>query len=542
MGHNHRFTGHVTDKEKPNVIFSSNIPLRIASCVAEMHLFLGGTTSRLVELAPSLGELEIVVELNNLLIQNRLLPPYELVRRNLIFVAKSRSHTPQPGAGNGEVLGFTGVWRSIFAMKTANEVFVVCFRVKLASLQIDLAQPANVLIQFHHDDSYDLLAKCDNSILEYVTAYIRTRLLAELKSNTDICMDISNSNTILQELPVNELASQIKLMQNSGGLEFDGASFIDTTLDGIDTSLHIEKQLVFDDEDFDPSDEEIRILQSDDSGKCTATEDDDDVRVALLDVSRVTLGETDIDSVLSVSVMDEQQDTVSRFDGLLAPIIMRNADVGGESSPDEEESDELFIADLQNLRHNNRTRTNGSISIGASNDIFSDHLDLAAPCSDLSLDADEIHIDEYTSEPRDGTLEPCTPSKSAPLILNESSPILRQYSLLLRLVSPSKPWVSPTKRMQGVSRQQSTPEMQVRKKSSFAFVSNDDNSGLEFAFRDKSEAVPSFIKEDKKFKFIKVGKVQKFVSLFEEQMDKEPASNAASRNNTRPGSPLKRTE
>ena len=67
-------------------------------------------------------------------------------------------------------------------------------------------------------------------------------------------------------------------------------------------------------------------------------------------------------------------------------------------------------------------------------------------------------------------------------------------------------------------------------------ISTDENYGLEYAFRDKSPTVPSYIKQDKKFKFIKVGKVQKFVNLFEEQA---PASTPTSRFTSRTGSPLR---
>lgn len=55
------------------------------------------------------------------------------------------------------------------------------------------------------------------------------------------------------------------------------------------------------------------------------------------------------------------------------------------------------------------------------------------------------------------------------------------------------------------------------KRAFLARRQQDDNEDLEYAFRDKSDQVPQFIRRDKKFKYIKVGKVQKFVSLFEEQ-------------------------
>ncbi|KAK6201348.1 uncharacterized protein RJT21DRAFT_1293 [Scheffersomyces amazonensis] len=65
------------------------------------------------------------------------------------------------------------------------------------------------------------------------------------------------------------------------------------------------------------------------------------------------------------------------------------------------------------------------------------------------------------------------------------------------------------------------PTNTVSKMTSMSLINNDDNTGLEYAYKDKSPTVPSYIKQDKKFRFIKVGKVQKFVDLFEEQMTKE---------------------
>lgn len=553
LGRYHRHHTHVTDPEKPNVIFSSNIPFRIGTCVTEMHLFLGGNASRLVDLAQNIGDLEVVFELNSLLQRNRQLTPFELVRRNLVFVAKGKTELLQPGAENGDAAGFSGVWKSVFAMKAAHEVFVASFRLRLDHLTIDLANPANITVSFHKDGFYELLTLCDSSIITYIGSYIRSRLFAELKNNTDISMDIANSSTILQELPVNELASLIKLMQSNGKLAFDNASFIDTTLDGMESSPILEKQLVFDDGDFDPSDDEIKVLHSDDSGKFTANDDEDDVRASVLEsgVKQITLEELDIDSILhenappSPSKMDTGNNggnngASSHNTLFYAPIVKGDTKSTTSIPISKEENDRQFIADLHSLQHDEQTRTANGTSEATNRGANFKGSDVPGPLSDPSFEVEETHIDDYTPESTDDALEPCTPSKSAPMILNESSPMGPQLSLSIRSPSPEKPFDSPTRPGQRVSRQHSTPEIYVRKKSTLAFISSDDNSGLEFAFRDNSETVPSFIKKDKKFKFIKVGKVQKFVSLFEDQMDKDPGSHITSRNNTRPGSPLKR--
>lgn len=87
-------------------------------------------------------------------------------------------------------------------------------------------------------------------------------------------------------------------------------------------------------------------------------------------------------------------------------------------------------------------------------------------------------------------------------------------------ISRQLPFHSPTKarRANDLSRRTSN--------TSFSMIS-DERYGLEYAYNSHNEDVPSFIKENKKFKFIKVGKVQKFVNLFEEQKNqKEPVTSS----------------
>ena len=65
-----------------------------------------------------------------------------------------------------------------------------------------------------------------------------------------------------------------------------------------------------------------------------------------------------------------------------------------------------------------------------------------------------------------------------------------------------------------------SPSKKVTKKSSsmsVSMINDDDLIDLKYAMNDTD--VPSYIKENKKFKFIKVGKVQKFVNLFEEKSE-----------------------
>lgn len=573
-----RIGPHVIDPQKPNVIFSSNVPTRVANCVAEMHLFLGGKTSRLVDVAPSVGELEVVLEVNSLLQRNGALAPFELVRRNLVFVAKSKNPYKSIKAGprSLDVLdtkGFTGVWKEVLAHKHPSEVFVASFRLTLDRLIIDLANANNMTVEFHQDDLFGLLATCEGMV-EEISTYLRHCLLAELKSNTDISTDISNSSTILQELPFNELASVIKNMHSKNLFALESASFIDTTLEGMDSL--VEKHIVFEDDDFDLSGDDIKILHSDDSGKCTADEDDIPGRSRRNSVSR-----EDIQEILkcvdfgtkdkghshegAIHIDDHGQDNnqdiyshenrgqsniqnvnqdncqdVYHFNRQEARSLVSTHIRHTEESKEDEES--KFISDLQSSEHKQYGRDKNSPKADLSYDVEGINIDDYTPEHSPHKDDAYLHGDDaYLQEENEKDFQN-TPSKSPPMILNESSPISS------RPASPIRPapttLMSPIRPGHIISQKTSTPETELRKKSSFAYISNDDNSGLQFAFRDTSEDVPSFIKENKKFKFIKVGKVQKFVSLFEEQMDKEGndvgGSNVGSRVSTRPGSPLKK--
>lgn len=536
--------------------------------MAEMHLFLGGKTSRLVEVAPSVGELEVVIEVNSLLQRNWALTPFQLVRRNLVFVAKSKtpSKTSRIGHGSPEGLdaaGFSGVWKDVLAHKHPSEVFVANFRLALDTLTIDLANAKNMTIEFHHDELFELLAMCDGVVAE-ISVYLRQCLLAELKNNTDISTDIASSSTILQELPFNELASLIRQMQSRNLFRLDSTSFIDTTVEGMDSL--IEKQdVVFEDDDFDVSGDDIKILHSDDSGKCTANEDDEDHGRA----SRInSISHDDIQELMKSDLENNGNEVIKEQSNGRHEIVKHGSDTNEDvlvtSSNQDVNMDGINkdISDLNNWSQNSSGQNanwDNNTPPQPLEDMLEEDKDTKFPDfhylrnngrsendktqslkdPELSYEVEEFNIDDYTPEHyEEDDFHQAIPTKSAPMLLNESSPLASPVQhVQTTLMSPIGPG-------HAISRQTSTPEIQIRKKSSFAYISSDDNSGLQFAFRDTSEDVPSFIKENKKFKFIKVGKVQKFVSLFEEQMDKDGSAasgnNVGSRVSTRPGSPLKK--
>lgn len=120
-----------------------------------------------------------------------------------------------------------------------------------------------------------------------------------------------------------------------------------------------------------------------------------------------------------------------------------------------------------------------------------------------------------------------------------TSPVKKEFTEDDEIIKISRQlsFQSPTKS----KRSQSLSRM-----SSLSMI-DDDRFGLDYAFNSNGNNVPFFIKDNKKFKFIKVGKVQKFVNLFEEQQKElqdvnitsATSSRRASRTSSRAGSPGK---
>lgn len=578
------------DKERPNLLFSSDIPGKIATCVAELHLYHGGKTSRRVDLLRRISCFDVILELNALLLRNPSLTPSELVRRNLVFVAKSkaREHANPAMAG---FAGFPEVWQAVLGMKKANEIFVVSLRLNIDEFTIDLANVDDISLTFHDNDDYQSLLLCGGSALESVKAYVCRKLLLEIKTNTDISIDITRSSTILQDLPVAEPNAHIEDIYNPATLGVDKIGLFDSTLDGTDVSQLIDKQLVFvDDPEFDSSsDDEFRVLLSDDSGKCTANEDDE------YDMAHLPCG-----PLLNILDVDLQTST-STLEPTLEPTLDPPVDLNlpglnslGELNPglNPDLNPEGLNRDLNPL-----VGPSGDLNppVGPSGDL-NPPVRLDAPAvidAPAALDApialndpvalaSLVGLDAPVVLDAPAILHPAGASSSeSPLVANqeprysdeavcekdeddsfvtELENLRHNHFTLNRVAStPAAPTLSihtndayvaddaldPPLSLSSVASpisgelQRSASEAPLRKKSSFAFVSHDDNQDLEYAFRDKSSTVPQFIKRDKKFKFIKVGKVQKFVNMFEEKVDSRPSSNAASRVGTRPPSPLK---
>lgn len=453
------------DRDRPNFIFLSDIPHKITECVSSLHLFLVGTKRKVVNLAASLQSFEITLELNGLLLRNSKLTPSDLVRKNLIYVARTKVPLKHPFRS---ITQFPEVWQSILAMRTAHETFVVSFSLSIATFTIDMANNNDITLLFVEDASFEALHDCDPLIIVYVENYVRRKLISELNKLADFTVHITNPATILQNLPPVENTSDLEDVYSS--INLDPNQLVDVSLSDIDISYRIEKQLIFsDDTDFDASDDELRILPSDDSAKGTLHEDDELERLFSSD----SLPCIDLSTILD---LDPQQNSSRSVLDLINNIDINELD---SQTPEPER--------------------------------------LAAPF----LEVPKSPMATTVSENQDNSED-------------ELDEVVGDLDL------------SPVRPQRPVFSSMSCDNVSLPKKPSLSFVDHDEKHGLEYAFRNLSPEIPKYIKEDKKFKFIKIGKVQKFVNMFEEHKD-EPkevegsrsGSRVGSRVGTRPASPMR---
>lgn len=583
----------ILDPEKPNILFSSDIPAKIATCVADMHLFEGGATSRLVDLTQSIRSFNIVLELNALLVRVPSLAPSGFVRRNQIFVAKTTKphHILAPPTLHDPRL--LEVWGSVLRSACDGEVFVVSTTLVLEQLTVDLANVANIQIGF----SQPLTVLVDHvNITDTIKEYICRKLRAELRNNSNLPADIANSSTILQELPVPMVSMRDFSSQQ------DESTLFDLTLDSEGV---FEKLFDIGDDDFDVSADELRLLGSDDSGKCTANDDDDEfyadyankIGSEMLSIStafKIIERNLSAHAGNSQESFTFQEENTDREDGI-------NSGKFHEYVQSLNPGEQLSLINSAETLHSNLKDIGpaypdiGCLSLKANpedNITFKKSLlqpALLQPMQELqpnppneSMSGNTIQPDALFSQ-RESSISTsvstfATKSESSTLSngransmtmglqesptlceLNSSrdranleEPGFSSGSILVaetstRTNSPAKSpknqtnfsEFTPKPSGSPVRLAQTTSQSPTGKKTSIALITTEDNFGLEYAFRDQSTEVPSFIKQDKKFKFIKIGKVQKFVHMFEEQTEVEPKSNLGSRNSTRPASPLK---
>ncbi|CCG22783.1 Cta9 protein [Candida orthopsilosis Co 90-125] len=168
-----------------------------------------------------------------------------------------------------------------------------------------------------------------------------------------------------------------------------------------------------------------------------------------------------------------------------------------------------FLENINNLRHNDEDK---ELNVDGEQVLFhNETLKQPIKFSPLTPE-DHIHLDDLIEVSYEETDKEYTDdfqvhrfSSSSPKKEFEDDDEIMKFSR-------KSSFQSPTKR-RAVSRMSSS--------HSVSMINTDDKYGLPFAYNSDSAAVPSYIKQNKKFKFIKVGKVQKFVHLFEEQNQSE---------------------
>lgn len=201
--------------------------------------------------------------------------------------------------------------------------------------------------------------------------------------------------------------------------------------------------------------------------------------------------------------------------------------------------DDEFLTELDNLRHNEHSP---GINNNDDEEVLAiDHLNLESE-SILAEDIAEVDcdLDDISSPKRSPETSSRVKTGISKFDLPSYLPALQPPIEILRKPTPPDGYVLPPSNPPSLPPPPSKMHSQVfisprrgrelSKKSltgTFSTIHDEDTaSELEYAFRDRSPTVPSYIKQNKKFKFIKVGKVQKFVHLFEEKKP-EPSGDLA---------------
>ncbi|KAI5966143.1 CTA9 [Candida pseudojiufengensis] len=241
----------------------------------------------------------------------------------------------------------------------------------------------------------------------------------------------------------------------------------------------------------------------------------------LLDVSDSTLDNDEIN--YSDDYDNYKIETLISNETLIDEFKRRFSEVSTEEKSIN--SNKSFIKNISNLRHNDDDDEDEDLEIEELHleDKFKDHAGLSKQSSrqsPITPSSDHhIHLDdlvEVSFEENDDYYNELSPEKfisSSPIKNNNNNK--QHFNLENTQESSNKfklsnqpSFTSPTKERKSISRMSST--------HSVSMINTDEKYGLEYAYNSDSSTIPTYIKQNKKFKFIKVGKVQKFVDLFEE--------------------------
>lgn len=490
------------DLNKPNFIFSSDIPKKVKSIV-NSYFQSKHPKESIIDFTNETIEVTVNVELNTLLLRNSGIKPSDLMKENLIFLAKSKTSTPSPKPFGPLVFQYSSNLppnlHHIYKF-ASEEVFIVSLTLKLIDFIINLDNLNDHRIDFLKDENYGLLVLCDLQLVEQLETYITGKFVVELTEHLPQVAGNIHSDKLRGAEVEEDIKPKFKEVGQNG--DFLQEHIQKDSLVNFDKEIsphegHNNSTL----RDFNQIKPKFDKELSLEGLKPTDRADDPLTSFVNMkrDSSQMSLG---AEASFSKSYVF---DNGEEYDSSLEELVLLRSNETSRSAGDNDDlfeervrrpsqykkRHETFIGDMNNLRHNEE---------------------------EITIDDIQDPIDTSTNTLDDDILETAQQ-------LTLGSPVALQRT--------SSVATSP---MKSLSRKLST--LLSRKPSaSFAMINfEDSNDDLEFAFKATSPLVPSYIKKDKKFKFIKVGKVQKFVNLFEEKVD----SANPSRTNTRPPSPIKR--
>mmetsp|Transcript_8051 Transcript_8051/g.9909 ORF Transcript_8051/g.9909 Transcript_8051/m.9909 type:complete len:481 (+) Transcript_8051:60-1502(+) len=453
------------DFDKPNFIFTSDIHKTIINIVSKYLLIgeNGGELTDMTQFYHPMLEFNVNIELNTLLARNRDLMPSDLIKENLITLAKTKDRC----STNIESLLTTVPKTQPLNINPyqfmSNEVFIVNLTLKVLDFIICTKENTDVIIDFLKDENYGILILSDQQLVDQIENYIKATFIKELKEQ--------------QTLDPRVESREINIADNSYL-----ADITDVPMGIQDDSINNGKSFIYDD-DYESSFEELLLLRSNDTRSTANEEGNDEYEI----------------KTQSILMENDDENNVFRNNG--PSISKTNKQI---NTIKEEECEDTFIEDINNLRHNEYF-------------IRSDNLQESTKNARAIPESTPVHSETQNKHKQNTSLLK-SPAQLTEQNLESPKSTTRRLSV-----------ISLSPKHKSVSRRTST--------ASFSMINYEDtNPDLEYAFRDKSSTVPTYIKLDKKFKFIKVGKVQKFVNLFEEKLDL--ASNSTP--STRATSPLKK--
>ncbi|KAI5955709.1 CTA9 [Candida jiufengensis] len=251
--------------------------------------------------------------------------------------------------------------------------------------------------------------------------------------------------------------------------------------------------------------------------------DQNDNHNILLDMSDSTL---EYDEISSDEYENYKIDSLISNETLIDEFKRRFSDVSIEEKSFNLKSN-IFINNLSNLRHNDDDDEHlitEEIKISSGEEeqqqaVSITHSSRQSPITptDLHIHLDDLIEVSFEENDDDDNYFDDVEIRNSPKKLISSSPIKDSQSYKFEFTDPKESKLtnqhslqsfSPTKERKSISRMSSS--------HSVSMINTDEKYGLEYAYNSDSSVVPTYIKQNKKFKFIKVGKVQKFVDLFED--------------------------